>query len=72
MLGKKFGPARVLPILMASFGSFTLLTGIFSKKFSKIRTIVNTITVAATNFPGMLVLRIFLGMQSILIHFLSI
>jgi hypothetical protein len=30
MLGKKFGPARVLPILMASFGSFTLLTGIFS------------------------------------------
>lgn len=26
MLGKKFGPARVLPILMFSFGSFTLLT----------------------------------------------
>jgi sugar phosphate permease len=27
MLGKKFGPARVLPILMGCFGSFTLLTG---------------------------------------------
>lgn len=45
MLGKKFGPARVLPILMAAFGSFTLLA------------------VAATNFPGMLVLRIFLGLS---------
>jgi hypothetical protein len=27
MLGKKYGPARVLPILMGCFGSFTLLTG---------------------------------------------
>ncbi|KAL7620603.1 hypothetical protein AAE478_009598 [Parahypoxylon ruwenzoriense] len=26
MLGKKFGPARVLPLLMLCFGSFTLLT----------------------------------------------
>lgn len=26
MLGKKFGPARVLPILMFTFGSFTLLS----------------------------------------------
>ncbi|KAI1375484.1 putative MFS transporter [Hypoxylon crocopeplum] len=26
MVGKKFGPARVLPLLMFSFGSFTLLT----------------------------------------------
>jgi predicted MFS family arabinose efflux permease len=26
MLGKKFGPARVLPIMMAVFGSMTLLT----------------------------------------------
>jgi len=43
MLGKKFGPATVLPILMGCFGSFTLLT------------------VAANNFAGMLVLRIFLG-----------
>lgn len=25
MLGKKFGPARVLPIMMGCFGSFTLL-----------------------------------------------
>ncbi|KAH8781979.1 major facilitator superfamily domain-containing protein [Hyaloscypha finlandica] len=45
MLGKKFGPAIVLPILMACFGSFTLLT------------------VAATNFAGMLVLRLFLGLS---------
>jgi MFS family permease len=43
MLGKKFGPATVLPILMGCFGAFTLLT------------------VAASNFAGMLVLRIFLG-----------
>jgi len=26
MLGKKFGPALVLPILMFCFGSFTILT----------------------------------------------
>lgn len=45
MLGKKFGPAKVLPILMGSFGAFTILT------------------VAAKNFAGMLVLRIFLGMS---------
>lgn len=25
MLGKKYGPARVLPILMAGFGSMTIL-----------------------------------------------
>jgi hypothetical protein len=30
MLGKKYGPAIVLPILMACFGSFTLLTGRFA------------------------------------------
>jgi hypothetical protein len=35
------------------------------------RTIIDTITVAATNFPGMLVLRIFLGMKSTLVHFSS-
>ncbi|KAG0647793.1 putative transporter [Hyphodiscus hymeniophilus] len=45
MLGKKFGPSVVLPILMASFGSFTILT------------------VAATNFGGMMALRWFLGMS---------
>jgi MFS family permease len=45
MLGKKFGPAVVLPILMACFGSMTILT------------------VAATNFGGMMALRWFLGMS---------
>ena len=43
MLGKKFGPSVVLPIMMASFGSMTILT------------------VAATNFGGMMTLRWFLG-----------
>lgn len=44
MLGKKYGPARVLPLMMAGFGSMTILT------------------VAATNFGGMMALRWFLGM----------
>ncbi|KAK7911194.1 permease of the major facilitator superfamily [Apiospora marii] len=35
MLGKKFGPARVLPILMGSFGCMTLLTAA-AKNFSGI------------------------------------
>ncbi|KAK8110214.1 uncharacterized protein PG998_006671 [Apiospora kogelbergensis] len=35
MLGKKFGPARVLPILMCAFGSMTLLTAA-AKNFSGI------------------------------------
>ncbi|KAI1173596.1 major facilitator superfamily domain-containing protein [Nemania sp. FL0916] len=40
LLGKKFGPSRMLPIMMFSFGSFTLLTaatrnfsGIFALRF---------------------------------------
>ena len=44
MVGKRFGPATVLPIMMACFGSMTILT------------------VAATNFAGMIALRWFLGM----------
>ncbi|TAQ91455.1 hypothetical protein B7494_g149 [Chlorociboria aeruginascens] len=44
MVGKRYGPARALPILMAGFGSMTILT------------------VAATNFGGMMALRWFLGM----------
>ena len=43
MLGKKYGPNRVLPMMMFSFGSMTVLT------------------VAATNFGGMMALRWFLG-----------
>lgn len=45
MLGKKYGPSRVLPILMFIFGSMTILT------------------VAATNFGGMMALRWFLGVS---------
>jgi len=38
MLGKKFGPARVLPILMACFGSFTLLA-VAAKNFAGLMTL---------------------------------
>src|SRR4051812_31414607 len=51
MLGKKYGPSVVLPIMMACFGSMTLLT------------------VAATNFSGMMALRWFLGMVVVTIRF---
>ncbi|KIY49179.1 putative MFS transporter [Fistulina hepatica ATCC 64428] len=58
-IGKKFGPSRVLPILMICFGSFTLLV------------------VAATNFAGLLVLRLFLGLAEgaffpLVIHYLTL
>jgi MFS family permease len=45
MIGKIYGPSRVLPIMMFTFGSMTLLT------------------VAATNWGGLVALRWFLGMS---------
>ncbi len=59
MLGKKYGPAIVLPILMACFGSFTLLTGRFAD--GKVTCIYSLVLVAAQNFGGMMTLRWFLG-----------
>lgn len=38
MLGKKFGPAVVLPILMACFGSLTIL-GVAVKNFAGMMTL---------------------------------
>ena len=43
-LGKMYGPSRILPLMMFTFGSMTLLT------------------VAATNFGGLMALRWILGM----------
>jgi hypothetical protein len=60
MLGKKFGPAIVLPILMFFFGSFTLLMGksvaLWSGSLNKLNSLVSV-----QNFGGVMALRWFLG-----------
>ena len=57
--GKKFGPSRVLPLMMMTFGEFLASSRIPSSDLAGFMTLM---TVAVFNFSGLMALRWFLGM----------
>ncbi|KAJ9662860.1 hypothetical protein H2198_001088 [Neophaeococcomyces mojaviensis] len=61
MLGKKYGPSRVLPCMMMCFGFMTLMTvNTILPQGNKLE--LTSRQVAAFNFSGLMALRWFLGM----------
>lgn len=61
ILGKKYGPSRVLPIMMLVFGTMTVLAGkIANLKNPKVEVLTHLL-VTAQNWAGIMALRWFLG-----------